>query len=565
MQTNFNALLKLNKVDASRKNLKPEVFLHPMRKWHLNSEFENGVNVGGRIEYVWLFGIIGALVLLLVCINFMNLSTARLEKRAKEVGIRKAVGSTRSQLVTQFFSESFLVVGLAFVLSLLLVMVALPLFNELADKGMSIPWASTTFWVASLGFSLFTGLTAGSYPALYLSSFKPIAVLKGSGSSLGGRVGSSASLPRKVLVVLQFTVSIAFVIGTIMVFRQIQYAKNRPVGYDREGLITVFNNREMDSNLEAIKNELVNTGAVTDIALSSAPPTDVWDTSTGFSWRGKDPSLAVDFPNTDVTHDYGKTVGWQFAQGLDFSREFSTDSATLIINEAAANFMGFGDSAIGELVTKDSKTYRIVGVIKDVVVQSPYEPVRASVYHIADQEKSVFVLRLNPEKHVSDALAAVEAIFRKYSTTVPYAYSFVDDEYARKFGDEERIDNLAGVFTGLAILISCLGLFGLACYVAEQRTKEIGVRKVLGASVPNLWALLSKDFVLLVLISCLIAIPLAWYFLHGWLQQFEYRTELSWWVFVAAALGAMLITLLTVSYQAIKASMMNPVNSLRSE
>jgi ABC-type antimicrobial peptide transport system permease subunit len=565
MQTNFNALLKLNKVDASRKNLKPEVFLHPMRKWHLNSEFENGVNVGGRIEYVWLFGIIGALVLLLVCINFMNLSTARLEKRAKEVGIRKAVGSTRSQLVTQFFSESFLVVGLAFVLSLLLVMVALPLFNELADKGMSIPWASTTFWVASLGFSLFTGLTAGSYPALYLSSFKPIAVLKGSGSSLGGRVGSSASLPRKVLVVLQFTVSIAFVIGTIMVFRQIQYAKNRPVGYDREGLITVFNNREMDSNLEAIKNELVNTGAVTDIALSSAPPTDVWDTSTGFSWRGKDPSLAVDFPNTDVTHDYGKTVGWQFAQGLDFSREFSTDSATLIINEAAANFMGFGDSAIGELVTKDSKTYRIVGVIKDVVVQSPYEPVRASVYHIADQEKSVFVLRLNPEKHVSDALAAVEAIFRKYSTTVPYAYSFVDDEYARKFGDEERIGNLAGVFTGLAILISCLGLFGLACYVAEQRTKEIGVRKVLGASVPNLWALLSKDFVLLVLISCLIAIPLAWYFLHGWLQQFEYRTELSWWVFVAAALGAMLITLLTVSYQAIKASMMNPVNSLRSE
>jgi ABC-type antimicrobial peptide transport system permease subunit len=565
MQTNFNALLKLNKVDASRKNLKPEVFLHPMRKWHLNSEFENGVNVGGRIEYVWLFGIIGALVLLLVCINFMNLSTARLEKRAKEVGIRKAVGSTRSQLVTQFFSESFLVVGLAFVLSLLLVMVALPLFNELADKGMSIPWASTTFWVASLGFSLFTGLTAGSYPALYLSSFKPIAVLKGSGSSLGGRVGSSASLPRKVLVVLQFTVSIAFVIGTIMVFRQIQYAKNRPVGYDREGLITVFNNREMDSNLEAIKNELVNTGAVTDIALSSAPPTDVWDTSTGFSWRGKDPSLAVDFPNTDVTHDYGKTVGWQFAQGLDFSREFSTDSATLIINEAAANFMGFGDSAIGELVTKDSKTYRIVGVIKDVVVQSPYEPVRASVYHIADQEKSVFVLRLNPEKHVSDALAAVEAIFRKYSTTVPYAYSFVDDEYARKFGDEERIGNLAGVFTGLAILISCLGLFGLACYVAEQRTKDIGVRKVLGASVPNLWALLSKDFVLLVLISCLIAIPLAWYFLHGWLQQFEYRTELSWWVFVAAALGAMLITLLTVSYQAIKASMMNPVNSLRSE
>ncbi len=552
--------VKLNKVDASRKNLKPEVFLHPMSKWHLQSEFENGVNVGGRIEYVWLFGIIGAFVLLLACINFMNLSTARSEKRAKEVGIRKAVGSVRSQLIVQFFSESFLVVGLAFVLSLVLAMIALPFFNELADKSMSLPWASPMFWVASLGFSLFTGLLAGSYPALYLSSFKPLSVLKGV-----FRVGHSATLPRKVLVVLQFTFSIALVIGTVMVFRQVQYAKNRPVGYDREGLITVFTNRELDANFEAIKDELVSTGAVTAIALSSAPPTEVWGTSTGFDWRGKDPSFAVDFPDTDVTHEYGKTVGWQFAQGRDFSREFATDSTALVINEAAAKFMGFGDKAVGELVTKDEKTYKIVGVIKDVVVQSPYEPVRASVYHIADEGKSVFVLRLNPEKKVSDALAAVEAIFTKYSTTVPYAYSFVDDEYARKFGDEERIGSLAGVFTGLAILISCLGLFGLASYVAEQRTKEIGVRKVLGASVASLWRLLSRDFILLVVIALLIAAPLAWYFMDGWLQRYTYHTELSWWIFAAAGVGALTITLLTVSFQAVKAALMNPVKSLRSE
>lgn len=300
--------VKLNKVDASRKNLKPEVFLHPMSKWHLHSEFENGVNIGGRIEYVWLFGTIGAFVLLLACINFMNMSTARSEKRAKEVGIRKAVGSVRSQLIVQFFSESFLVVGLAFVLSLLLVMIALPFFNELADKNMSLPWTSPTFWITSLVFSLFTGLLAGSYPALYLSSFRPLAILKGV-----FRVGRSATVPRKVLVVLQFTVSIALVIGTIMVFRQIQYAKDRPVGYDREGLITVFNNRETDASLEVIKADLVKTGAVIAIALSNAPPTEVWGTSTGFNWRGKDPGLAVDFPDTDVTHDYGKTVGWQFA------------------------------------------------------------------------------------------------------------------------------------------------------------------------------------------------------------------------------------------------------------
>ena len=553
--------VKLNKVAASRRNLKPEVFLHPMGKWHLYSEFENGVNVGGRIEYVWLFGIVGAFVLLLACINFMNLSTARSEKRAKEVGIRKAVGSVRGQLVIQFFSESFLVVGLAFVLSLLLVVVSLPFFNELADKNTEIPWTNPVFWMASLGFCLLTGLIAGSYPALYLSSFQPLKVLKG----VGFRVGRFASVPRKVLVVLQFTVSVTLIIGTIVVYRQIQHAKNRPVGYEREGLITVPNNRETDSNLEAIRNELEKTGAISGMALSSSPPTDVWATHTGFDWRGKDPNLAVDFPSTDVTHEYGKTVGWKFAKGRDFSRAFSTDSAALVINQAAAGFMGFGDEAVGEIVTVDGEPHQIIGVIEDVVTQSPYEPVRPSVYHIADEWTDVLVIRLKPQKSANAALAAIEAVFKKYSTTVPFDYKFVDETYARKFGNEARIGKLVSLFAILAIFISCLGLFGLASFTAEQRTKEIGIRKVLGASVATLWGLLSKDFVLLVVIALLIAAPLAWYFMDGWLDKYPYRTELSWWIFAAAGAGALVITLLTVSFQAVKAALMNPVKSLRSE
>ncbi len=552
--------VKLNKVAASRRNLKPEVFLHPMSKWHLYSEFENGVNVGGRIEYVWLFGIIGAFVLLLACINFMNLSTARSEKRAKEVGIRKAVGSVRGQLIVQFFSESFLVVGLAFVLSLLLVVLFLPLFNELADKSTAIPWDNPVFWIASLSFCLLTGLIAGSYPALYLSSFQPLSVLKGI-----FKVGRFASIPRKALVVLQFTVSVTLIIGTIVVYRQIQHAKNRPVGYDRAGLITVFNNRETDSNLEAIRNELEKTGAISGMALSSSPPTDVWATGTGFDWRGKDPSLAVDFPSTDVTHEYGKTVGWKFAQGRDFSRAFSTDSTALVINQAAADYMGFSDEAVGEFVAVDGEPHQIIGVIEDVVTQSPYEPVRPSVYHIADEWTSVLVLRLNPQKSASAALASIEGVFKKYSTTVPFDYKFVDETYAQKFGNEARIGQLASLFAVLAILISCLGLFGLASFVAEQRTKEIGVRKVLGASVGSLWRLLSKDFVLLVVISLFIAAPLAWYFMDGWLQKYTYRTELSWWIFAAAGAGALAITLATVSFQAVKAALMNPVKALRSE
>jgi putative ABC transport system permease protein len=538
----------------------PKAFLHPMSRWHLYSEWENGVPVRGRIQFVWLFGIIGLFVLLLACINFMNLSTARSEKRAKEVGIRKAVGSVRSQLIGQFFSESFLVVFFAFALSLLLVQLALPWFNEIADKNISILWNNPLFWALGIGFSLITGLIAGSYPAFYLSGFQPVKVLKGT-----FRVGRFASMPRKVLVVTQFTVSLALIIGTIIVFRQIQYAKNRPLGYDRNGLVSVrMNTPELMERYGIIHNELLQTGAVVSVAESNNPTTGVYSSDNRLDWKGKDPNRPVDFNVVTCTHDFGKTVGWQIKEGRDFSRNFSTDSAGLILNESAIKYMGL-KHPIGERIKWVSETYTVIGVIKDLVTDSPFEPVKQTAFRLNYVWTNFITIRLNPKMSAREALNKIEPIFRKYNPASPFDYKFVSDEQDQKFRAEERIGKLATVFAILAIFISCLGLFGLASFVAEQRTKEIGVRKVLGASVFNLWQLLSKDFIILVLISFLLASPVAYYFMSGWLKQYAYRSDISWWIFAVSGLAAIGITLATVSFQSIKAALMNPVRSLRSE
>lgn len=552
--------VKLKKLDEFEKRYQPQVFLQPMSNWHLHSEFKDGINIGGRIEFVWLFGIIGLFVLLLSCINFMNLSTARSEKRAKEVGVRKSIGSMRSQLVAQFFSESLLVVTIAFFISLAFVQLSLPFFNEIADKKITILWSNPYFWLGGIGVSLFTGLIAGSYPALYLSSFQPVKVLKGT-----FRVGRFASIPRKVLVVIQFTVSVTLIIGTIIVFQQIQYAKNRPIGYERNGLINIFmSTPDIHTHFEAVRKELKDMNAIVDMTESTSPTTQNWNTNGGFEWQGKDPALAVDFPNDGVTHEYGKTVGWTFVQGRDFSREHVSDSLAFVINEAAAQFLGF-KNPIGETLTWNQKPYKIIGVIKNMVVESPYDPIRASVFHISSEQENVLILKLNPALNPRESLSKIENVFKKYSPASPFEYTFVDEVYGKKFGDEERVGKLATTFAILAIFISCLGIFGLASFTAEQRTKEIGIRKVLGASVINLWQMLSKDFVILVIISCAISIPVSYYLLHQWLQKYEYRTGIGWWVFIASASGALLITLFTVSYQSIKAAIANPVKSLRSE
>lgn len=553
--------VKFNKLNDNEKKYKPEVFLHPMSKWHLYSEFKEGKNTGGRIEFVWMFGVIGVFVLLLACINFMNLSTARSEKRAKEVGIRKSIGSLRGQLVSQFFSESVLMALFAFVVTIGLVYLALPWFNSVADKKIELLWSNPIFWLIGIGFSALTGIIAGSYPALYLSSFQPVKVLKGT-----FRAGRGASLPRQVLVVLQFSVSVILIVGTVVVFRQIQFAKNRPIGYERNGLINVYlQTNDIHQHFDAVRNELKTQNAIVEIAEAGAPTTQVWNSNGGFNWSGKDPSLAVDFPNNGVNHEFGKTVGWKFKEGRDFSRDFASDSLAFVINEAMARFLGF-EKPVGETLTWDEINYTIIGVIEDMVVESPYEPVRPSLWHIDRYDNvNLVILKLNPDMSAAESLEKIKTVFTRYSPSSPFSYEFVDAEYARKFEGEERIGKLASAFAGLAIFISCLGIFGLASFVAEQRTKEIGVRKVMGASVTNLWAMLSKDFVVLVGISLLVALPLSWYFMSAWLQKYEYRSDMAWWIFAAAGVGALLITLLTVSYQSIKAAMANPVKSLRSE
>jgi predicted permease len=541
---------------------KPEFYLHPMTRWHLYSDFKDGVNTGGLITFVWLFGCIGVIVLLLACINFMNLSTARSEKRAKEVGIRKAIGSLRSQLIAQFFSESLLMALLAFTLSILFVQLTLPFFNQIAEKKMVILWENPLFWLAGLCFSLLTGLIAGSYPALYLSAFQPVKVLKGI-----MRTSRSATIPRRVLVGFQFTVSVTLIIGTIIVFRQIEHAKDRPVGYSRSGLIEIgMNAPELFEHYDALRSDLLKTGAVAGMSESSGPVTNQSGGTTDISWKGKKPGTKPLVMTNYVSHDYGKTIGWQIKEGRDFSRDFSTDSASVIINEAAVRLMGFRNP-IGEFLRRGlpSREYKVIGVIKDMIKEDPFKPVSPSFFVVNYGNVNTINIHLTPQLPANEALAKIEQVFKRYSPDSPFDYKFADDQYDRKFGAEQRIGRLAGVFAILAILISCLGLFGLASFIAEQRTKEIGIRKVLGASVFNVWGLLSKEFIMLVIVAFCLAAPLAYYVLSGWLQNYQYRTELSWWIFVVAGLVTLAVTLLTVSFQSIKAALMNPVKSLRSE
>ena len=551
--------VKLNKVSVEERRYKPIVFLHAMSKWHLYSDFKQGINVGGRISNVWLFATIGGFVLILACINFMNLSTARSEKRAKEVGIRKAIGSVRKQLIAQFFSESILIATMAFIVSLLLVLLVLPPFNSVADKRIELPWQNSTFWLLATGFTVMTGIVAGCYPALFLSSFQPVKTLKGT-----FRLGPYASIPRKVLVVLQFTISTTLIIGTIIVYKQIQHAQARPIGYTKDGLISLGMSEEVHKHFDAVRNELIGAGAIVEICESGSPTTSVWNTNGGFDWEGKDPNQAVDFPNNPVSHDYGKAIGWKIVEGRDFSRDFATDSTAFILNESAVKFIGLKDP-VGKVIRWNDEAFTVIGVVEDILVQSPYAPVRPAMWHLETGTGNLFILKLNPQSSVKEATSKIEKVFKRLNPGTPFAPQFVDEEYARKFGDERRLGTLSSFFAMLAVFISCLGLFALASFVAEQRTKEIGIRKVMGASVSNLWRMLSQDFVILVLISCALAVPIAWYLVTDWLSDYEYRTTPSWWVFGVSVAGAIIITLLTVSYQALRASLMNPVNSLRNE
>jgi putative ABC transport system permease protein len=491
----------------------------------------------------------------------MNLSTARSEKRAREVGVRKALGSQRKDLIVQFLTESIVIAGIASILAMLLVQLLLPAFNGMTRESIRMPWSSPVFWCCMLGYVLVTGLFAGSRPAFYLSSFSPVKVLKGTVIS-----GRAATLSRKVLVVMQFSCSVALIISTIIVYRQIQYAKDRPTGYDANRLMMTDMNADLVKNFPALREEMIQSGVVRDAATSSSVVTEMQSHCMLNNWPGKTAGdEAVNIGTVWVSGSYFKTVGMKIIAGRDFSADIHADSAGVILNEAAVRRIGLKEP-IGRMVTWNcfDGPVRILGVVKDALMESPFKPVAPAIFYHSEWGNSV-LYRLSARVKTQDALPFLARLFEKYNPAYPYSYKFVDEEYSHKFNLEVLVGKLAGIFAALAILISCLGLFGLAAYVAEQRTREIGIRKVLGASISQVWMLLSRDFLLLVVISCVIASPIALYFLHSWLQQYDYRISIGPGVFMLAAAAAILLTLLTVSFQAIKAALANPVKSIRTE
>jgi ABC-type antimicrobial peptide transport system permease subunit len=538
------------------------VFGYPASQWHLYSRFENGKPDGGQIVFVRFFIIIASFLLLIACINFMNLSTARSEKRAKEVGIRKVVGAPKHFLIWQFLAESVMFSLIAGVLALLIVQLSLSSFNLLVNKILSIHFDDINFWLAALGFVLFTGLLAGSYPALYLSSFKPIKVLKGV-----LKTSTEGAIPRKFLVVLQFSFAIILIISTIVVIRQLKYAQNRDTGYDSDHIVYSYMQGDLGKNYPMIRNELLQNGAATEVTRTSQPMTEHWSDTDGFEWDGSTKEdLKSDFIYFASDEQFVKTLGLKLIEGRDInSSTYLTDSNAMMLNEAAVKIMRL-KNPIGSIVKNADGTFHVVGVIKDFIMESPYAPIAPMVI-VGPKVLNFYVMNMkfNPANSVSENLKRAEVVFKKYNGSYPFEYNFLDESYAYKFSNEKRTGQLAALFAGLTIFISCLGLFGLASFTAENRTREIGIRKVLGASVASITQLLSKDFLKLVMLSFLIASPIAWWAMNGWLQSYTYRAPISWWIFALTFIISMMIALLTVSFQAIKAALTNPARSLRSE
>jgi ABC-type antimicrobial peptide transport system permease subunit len=538
------------------------LLLHPLKKWHLRNDYKNWVNTGGKIEYVQLFAVTGIFVLLIACFNFMNLATARSQKRAREVGVRKALGSQRLQLIMQFLTESIFIAFLAFLLSLLLVQLLQLLLKNIGFDNIYFDLTNISLIASALLVTAITGLVAGSYPALYLSSFAPVKVLKGA-----FRQGKGTVNFRKVLVVSQFVISICLIIGTTIVLRQINHAKNRSIGYDKNNLVSIYTSGDLGENFNALKQDLLNSGYIESVAKASQPMTEIYGTESNFSWEGKDPNNSVALNVILTEWDFEKTVGLKFKQGRPFSRSYKTDSEAVLLNEAALKIIGYKDP-LGKTIKIGDKVRTIVGIVEDVIVADPFKrPLPSAIlFHsgLTDNVANIF-LRLKPTSNVSKSMAAVDGIINKYNPTLPSEYSFVDEEFEKKFTTENQVVKLAGIFAGFAIFISCLGLIGLAAFMAERRTKEIGIRKVLGASVVSLWILLSKEFIWLVFLACLIASPLSLWLMNDWLQNYEYRINIGWAVFAIASFLAIGIALFTVSTQVFKSALINPLKSLRRE
>jgi putative ABC transport system permease protein len=538
-----------------------QVFTQSMKDTWLYDKEENGTYIGGRLERVKLFAIIAALILVIACINFMNLSTARSEKRAKEVGIRKVVGAQRQFLVMQFISESILLAFIASILAIVIVQVVLPAYNQLLGLKLLIDFSSPYYWLFAIAFVLLTGLLAGIYPAFYLSSFRPIRVLKGAFTS-----ADKVVTPRRILVVLQFTFAITLIICTIIVQNQINYAQRRDAGYSRNNLAFVIQFGDAHKNYELIKHDLLASGAVTAVAQTSSPITESWGDSWGFTWNGStEDDKKTDFIMYGADEDFTKTMGTKVIQGRGIDiNNYKTDSTACLLNETAVRVMRLKDP-VGQVIRAGRDSVHVVGVVKDFILTTPYEPVQQMIIGGPAFGFMVINFKLSPNPSISANLQKVEAVFKQYNPQYPFNVRFYDQEYDKKFQDEKQTGTLSGLFAGLTIFISCLGLLGLATYVAQSRIKEIGVRKVLGASVPGIVALLSTDFLKLVLISFLIASPVAWFMMNHWLASYSYRVDISWWVFAVAGCMSVAIAFITVSFHAIKAAIANPVKSLRTE
>lgn len=537
-----------------------DLVLHPVAKMHLYDHYENGVLAEGKMQLVKQFSWVALFIVLIACINFMNLSTARSEKRAKEVGIRKLSGAGREKLIFQFIGESMLMAVIAATLAVFTVELLMPYFNQLMGTSLVLPFGQPLFWVFLLGFVFITGMLAGSYPAFFLSSFLPAKVLKGRVSS-----PKSAFSLRKVLVVTQFTFAVVLIAATMVIKRQIDHAQNRDAGFDRDQLVYHTLTEDMSKNYETFRNDLLASDAVTAVSRTMSPMSSTWSNTWGMSWQGKDPNQTVTVERFSTDADLVKTVGLNLAAGRDIDVfQHASDSNAVLINRTAAEVMGFAEP-LGQVIQDNGKDWIVVGMVEDFILNSPFQKVNPLVIFGPKSWYNVLHVRLNPAHSVSDNLATMEKIFAKHNPEFPFQYSFVEEEYAAKFQSEQRIGVLTLWFSGLAIFISCLGLFGLATFMAEQRMKEISVRKVLGASSGRLVALLTGDFVRLVLIALVIALPIAWYLMDGWLQDFNYRIELDVWIFLTVALLTLLISVLTVSSQALKAAWTNPVDALKGE
>jgi putative ABC transport system permease protein len=541
------------------KAFREELGLQKYSEVYLHSDLTNGKPDGGRIEYVNIFIIVAVFILLIACINFMNLTTARSVKRAREIGVRKVVGAVRGVLIRQFIGEAILLTFIAAAIAIILVVLLLPVFNLITQKQIAYPFGHLNFWWGIIILSFITGLFSGSYPALFLSAFNPLKVLKGTAT-----LSTGALWFRKGLVVFQFVLSAVLIIGTIVVSKQLNYIQTKNLGYDRENLIYVPLDGDLTAKYEVFKDEALKTQGIKLVTRITSTPTNFGGSTVGVKWDGKDPNVNVMFTQVGVGYDFVPTMKLKMRSGRDFSRDFVTDTNNYIINEAALKKIGYANP-IGKPLTLWGKQGKIIGVVKDFHFHSLHDPIYPLIIRLRENESYGNILIRTGPGQTKQALATIQSLCRELNPNFTFTYTFSDDAYLKLYKDEQIVSKLSGAFAFLAIFISCLGLLGLAIFTAEQRVKEIGIRKVLGASLGSLFALLSKEFLVLVTIALCIASPVAWLAMDKWLEGYTYRTPIEWWVFALSAAIAIFIAMATVSFQSFKAAMANPVNNLRSE